>query len=197
MVMDKRIMKKILLNLGRVRIAQARAHLEYKYSDPFESCLYVAFQASNLGSKFADWKLADLKYRAEQAKTSVSSYVLNRRDKLSDLLRDIRADHRNIESAINGLIKLDLKYDLHLKRDLSDIDPEEFLQDLKKVKGLGDWLTFYLICELNRLWGLRIPKGLKLPEKYRQLLMRLGLSEEDFHLSEYPYLDMALWDVSS
>jgi len=194
--MDKGILKKIILNLGRARIARLRANLEYEHSDPFESCLYVAFQTSNLGSKFADWKMADLKYRAEQAKTSVSNYVLNRRNKLSDLLRDIRADHRNIESAINGLIELALKYDLHLRRDLSDINSEEFFEDLKKVKGLGDWLRFYLICELNRLWGLRIPEGLKLPEKYKQLLMRLGLSEEDFDPSEYPYLDIALCDVS-
>jgi len=136
--MNKEVLKKIILNLGRARITRLRANLEYKHFDPFESCLYVAFQASNLGSKFADWKLADLKYRAERAKTSVSNYVLNRRNKLSDLLRDIRADHRNIENAISGLIGLALKYDLHLKRDLSDIDSDEFLEDLKRVKGLGD-----------------------------------------------------------
>ncbi len=62
---------------------------------------------------------------------------------------------------------------------MNDIDANKFYNDLKSVYGFRDekgTILPWIICDLVRLWNLRVPKGLKLSKNSRDMLNKLGLS---------------------
>jgi len=51
----------------------------------------------------------------------------------------------------------------------------------------------WVICELCRIWNLKVPSNLSLSPNTKKLLESLGLLETDFNREDYPYVDAIIF----
>jgi len=200
---DKGLLKKLILKLGKTE-AERSVHIWREIiQNPFNNILIGAFNIVKFGGKgdhYAFKTLYDLKYRIAKSNVStIAEFIekrINSRD-LDELIKEL-GFAQELGKILEKLIDLNKRYNLDKKTDLCEIDANELYTELKDIEGFSEDGTIlpWIICDLVRIWNLKVPKDLKLSEKVIKELEKLGLSPNDFDLKEYPYVDSAMFILS-
>jgi len=195
---DKELLKRLIVLAGMVKVELSKYFIKEAFEYPIDSLLF-AIATGVIGR---DEKAFTIYYRIKLEQknrrlNTVAEY-LSQTDlnALKDILeRCVGGLPEWFTDALKGLIDLNQKYELDCKKDLSDIDPDEFYKDFKDIRGVGERVSLWGTCELCRIWNLKAPSDLRLPPDTREKLEKLGLSENDFDVKELPYIDAVLYEL--
>ena len=192
MSVDKDLLKTLIVEYGRLLAKENYTWSLSICSNPFEDLVFIALTSTGMGDVFAFRDYFTLKFLARNSKKKLSEYILNNVEKLC---QELKIEKRVVKETLVGLARLSQKYRLEEVswRDmgvaLKNVDANKFVEDLAKIYKFrakeGEILPF-AISQLCRVWGLQPPKDLELSRNTKEVLRKLGLSENDFKKQDYP-----------
>lgn len=198
---DKELLKKLILKFGKAEVERSEHIWRRLIENPFNNILLGAFSRGGRGDDYAFKSFYDIKFRAiKSGALTIAEFIEKRINQgtLNKLVKEL-GFAQSLEKTLRGLVDLNRNYNLDKKTDLYDIDADRFYNDLKGVEGFGDeegTILPWIICDLIRLWNLRVPKDLKLSKNSKEMLEKLGLTPNDFDVKDYPYVDSAMFALS-
>ncbi len=189
---------KKLVGKGKEFLNKNKKKLKEFYGLPFNTLVFGLLESTGLGDERAIESFEKLKGLAGN-KNRIPSFLAEKKDKgeLDKLASEIGIRRDRFSKGIEEILRLDKQLNKRYKHDLKEKDlkhvtnPEEFYNDLKKVHGFKDSKNIrpWIACELVRVWGLRPPKNLELPERTKENLKKIGLNPSMFDVEDYPYVD--------
>jgi len=199
-ISNKIEIKNKILEMGKEIIQSEGKKWKEETEIPFNAMLGALF-GIRFGDRHAKKCLDKLMVKAG-GKRSIPNYLRSLKpEELKELFSsEIKTglDLNIVLESIKGIMELDAKYNLRTET-LSHInDPDEFCDQLKKVKGFGgDEIGRWIVCEFVRTWELKSPSNLELPRSTLEILNALGLEPSDFKIEDYPYVDAAFETLGS
>ena len=185
-----------LVKIGKERALLWSVAVKSRGHDPFIVMIRDALLADGQGDAFASSRLELLMFRAIKAGKHLFNYLRERtsnEENWRKLYEELGLGV-NTRLAIPDIVRLEEIFNTR-KVPPYAIDSDELYNYLRtKVRGLGEWLENYIMYDLIRIFGFKVPKNLTLSSRIKKKLEKLNIDTTEIKKEDYPYIDAALFD---
>ena len=193
--MNKQLLKKLVIEYGKLDTEHNAYAWREISENPFNTLLLAALGYGGKGDTHTFKAFYELKDRAKNTTLAEFLEKLCKENRLEEIVKELKYPE-NFAKTLSDLIEFNRKYRLDRRKDLSYINPDELYSELKNIYGFrteSGVILPWAVCDLIRLWRMRVPKNLKLSVRAVEKLKEFDLSPDDFDVEDYPYVDLAMF----